>query len=63
MLCISLDRDVDDSCRSFIPCDGLGCSLAANVRLTILPIVTFFTQRLEINVGFGKLYPVASGDL
>ena len=31
MLCVSLDRDVDDSCRSLIACDGLRCSLEANV--------------------------------
>lgn len=48
MLCISLDRDVDDSCRSFVPCDGLGCSLVANVRLTILPIVTFLPRGLKL---------------
>lgn len=32
MLYASLDRDVGDSCRSLIACDGLGCSLAANAQ-------------------------------
>lgn len=31
MLCVSLDRDEDDTCRTLIPCGGLDFSLEANV--------------------------------
>lgn len=69
MLCGLFNRVVDESCRSLIPSYGLGCSiialsdkktLALSVSRQIWPLLTYFVQRLEMNLSFGKLCPIAN---